>query len=326
MNYALTLLLRRTAGEYRGLDDLASELGLSVDAVQSEIEKMAGQGFVLEQHPLLGIRLAAVPEGYDRDEIAFSRRGSRLGRTVRVYDVTGSTNDLALEMAEAGRASDGLVILAEQQTSGRGRQGAEWFASRGQSVLASVIHWAGPGVETAGDLMLATSLAVAQAAEAVAGGGVAIKWPNDIEFRRRKLAGILIEAAHGCGGGPVGYVLGLGVNVNQSDGDFPEEIAGQATSLRAVVSSGRLVDRTALVAAILEALEDNLELAESGRQAELLARYESRSDMVGRKVTVIESGEAFCGVVEAISPHYALVLRLESGQHRHFEAGSVRLV
>lgn len=324
MNYALTWLLRRTASEYHTLYELASELSLPVETVRKEIEEMARQGFAFERHPLLGICLAAVPEAYDRDELAFLRRGSRLGHTVHVYGVTASTNDLGLQLAEAGPETEGLVILAEEQTSGRGRQGATWFGSRGQSVLMSVIHWARAGVETAGDLMLAASVAVAQAVEPVVGDGVAIKWPNDIEFERLKLAGILIEAVQGQAGSPQGHVLGIGINVNESLADFPEEIAGRATSLRAVC--GRCVDRTVIVAALLEALESNLALVGANRQEELLARYESMSDMLGREVGVMESGKFFRGVVEAISPHCALILRLEGGQHRHFDVCNVRLI
>jgi len=324
LNYALTWLLRRSASEYHTLDDLASELALGVDTVRTDVQEMVSRGFAFERHPLLGIRLTAAPEAYDRDELAFLRRGSRLGHTVRVYDVTASTNDLSLQLAEAGPDTEGLVILAEEQTSGRGRQGATWFGSRGQSVLMSVIHWSRAGVDTAGDLMLAASVAVARAVEPVVGDGVAIKWPNDIEFERLKLAGILIETAQGQVGSPTSYVLGIGMNVNQSPGDFPEAIAGRATSLRAV--SGRCVDRTVIVAALLEALESNLALVAANRQEELLARYESMSDMVGRDVTVMESGKVFRGVVEAISPHCALILRLEGGQHRGFDVCNVRLI
>jgi len=324
LNYALTWLLRRGASEYHTLDQLASELGRPVDTIREEIEEMTRHGFAFERHPLLGIRLAAVPDLYDRDELGFLRRASWLGHTVGVYDVTASTNDLALELAASGRQSEGLVILAEEQTSGRGRQGASWFGSRGQSVLMSVIHWARPGPEAAGDLMLAASVAVARAVEGLTGQGVTIKWPNDIEVQRLKVAGILIEAAHGQAGRPIGYVLGIGINVNQSLADFPEEIAGQATSMRVV--SGRVVDRTLVVAAVLEALEASVTLADRDLQEELLAQYESRSDMVGRNVRVMESGKVFHGVVESISPHYALILRLEGGQHRRFDVSNVRLI
>jgi BirA family biotin operon repressor/biotin-[acetyl-CoA-carboxylase] ligase len=324
MNYRLTWFLRRHAAAYHALDDLAALAGESTALVHRDLEELAAAGFRFEHHPILGLRLVEAPEAIDRDEIAFARRDGRIGRTVRVYERTRSTNDLALAAVSDERESEGLAIVAEEQTAGRGRQGARWVAPRGQSLLLSVVHGAGPTAAARAGLMLAASVAVCEAVGEVAGLRATIKWPNDIELERRKVAGILIESAD------VGrrrralapYVIGLGLNVNQVE--FPAEIAERATSL-ARAAGGRQ-DRTLLLERTLAALESRLEQAEGAGMTELMADYLARSDMIGRAVTVQEGGRRFCGTVEAVSPDYALILRLESGEVRSFNAAQVSLV
>jgi len=120
----------------------------------------------------------------------------------------------------------------------------------------------------------------------------------------------------------VPYVIGIGLNVNQTE--FPAEIAERATSLAR--AAGGQQDRTLLLERMLAALESRLEQAEGPGAAELLAEYLARSDMIGRAVTVKEGARKFRGTVESVSPDYALVLRLESGEVRSFDAAQVSLV
>jgi len=333
LNYALSWHLRRHGGEYHLPDDLAAALSLPAARVSRELDELARNGFQLERHPTAGVRLLAGPPALDRDELSFARAGKRVGHTVRVYDETSSTNDVALRLAEAGSKTEGLVVVAESQTAGRGRLGASWFGSRAQSLLFSIVHWRPATPGSAGELMLAAAVAVAEAMEHEASVRVGIKWPNDIEIARRKVAGILVEcpgraarskdAARPAAPVAAPYVLGIGVNVNQSQDSFPPEIADQAGSLH--LATGRLHDRTVLLERILDVLEGALDLLERGGQDELLARYMAHCEMVGREVVVKEGRRTFSGRVESILPHFALVLRLDDGSHRSFDAASVRL-
>ncbi len=352
MNYQLTWSLRRQATAYHSLEDLAAQAGVPESRIHSEIDDMAAAGFRFEHHPIMGLRLAGAPEAIDRDEVAYARRDGRIGRTIRIYERTRSTNDLALAAVAAESEAEGLTIVAEEQTAGRGRQGACWVAARGQSLLVSVVHWARPTVaaratdmspspyplpsrergETAtasqAGLMLAASVAVCDAVGQVTGLRATIKWPNDVEIERRKVAGILIESAEAGrqrrspGTALVPYVIGLGLNVNQAE--FPVELAERATSL--ALAAGKEQDRTLLLERTLAALESRLQQAEGAEAGDLMAEYLARSDMIGRAVTVKEGARLFRGTVEAISPDYALVLRLESGAVRAFDAALVSLV
>jgi BirA family biotin operon repressor/biotin-[acetyl-CoA-carboxylase] ligase len=324
VNYRLTWLLRRGGDRYWSLDALAVETGGDIARLRDELAEVEEEGFVLDHHPLYGVRLAGVPQTIDRDEIVWAMQGARLGHVVRVYEQTASTNDLALREA-VSPASDGLVIVAERQTAGRGRQGSRWLDTAGKGLLVSVVHWAEAGPDIFGDLMLATSVAVSRAVQPLAERLPRIKWPNDIEFDRRKVAGILVESAGGgASNGRRPVVIGIGINLNQDRADFHPEIATRATSLR--IESGRPVDRSVALANLLQALRDALDsLQHTGRQ-QLRADYDARSDMVGRQAALVEDGMTFAGTIEAVSPHYALILRLENGHLRSFDASRVRLI
>jgi BirA family biotin operon repressor/biotin-[acetyl-CoA-carboxylase] ligase len=331
VNYTLSWYLRRHADERHSVDDLASALGMSREQLSIHLEELRREGFRLDLHPTLGLHLAGTPAVIDRDEIAAARAGRRLGRAVHVYDRTRSTNDVAARLAAGGPSSDGLVVTAEEQEAGRGRQGAAWFGTRGESLLVSVIHWAECRPEAAAEITLAAGVATAEALGEVARVRAGIKWPNDVEIARRKVAGILVERPGGNGvgasGGETGtsaYIVGIGVNVNQPADRFPEDISGRATSLRE--ATGQLVDRTLLLECLLDRLETLLDTLSGGSKADLLNRYAVFSDMIGRHVLVRESGQTFSGSVASISPHYALVVRLDDGGYRSFEASKVHLL
>jgi BirA family biotin operon repressor/biotin-[acetyl-CoA-carboxylase] ligase len=242
---------------------------------------------------------------------------------------------LALAAARAGgNATDGLVILAEEQTVGRGRQGARWFGSPGESLLVSVVYWSAQQADTPARLMMAASVALAEALERTSGVRVGIKWPNDLEIGRKKICGILIE----CGGsvkptrhipadGPgelVASVIGFGLNVNQANQKtFPPELSERATSLQ--MAAGATLDRSLLLTEILESLETCIELTGEDFLESLAARYMRHCDMIGRRVTVREGSARFSGTVVSVSPDYALIMRLEDGALRSFKAPTVRI-
>ena len=270
--------------------------------LSSALEVLRRQGFVIDEHPLMGVRLTAAPSTLDRDELVFACRGRSIGRRIMVYQETSSTNDVAAHVAQGGPSAHGTVIIAESQTAGRGRQGAPWLDAPGQSLLLSIPLWLSKPP------MLAAATALADAIEEVSGLDIGIKWPNDLEIERRKLAGILIEGLRGsaeqAGGGlatgKTAYVFGAGINVNQPASAFPAEIRERATSL--YIAGGKAVDRTLLLERILAHLDLAVADLEAGREATLRQRYDAHSDMVGRVVEVVEGGRGYRGEVVSISP------------------------
>ena len=185
------------------------------------------------------------------DELRATLGEGQMGNQLVVVEETGSTNDLAWE-AEARGAPEGFVVFAERQTAGRGRYGRRWESAPYQGLWFSILLR--PPV-TLNESPRLTSLLAGVAAATIIGEtgcAVSIKMPNDIYVTGRKIAGVLVEGRTASDGSYVA-VAGLGVNVNQTLEDFPEELRATAGSLR--MATGRQIQRSPLATALLRKLE-----------------------------------------------------------------------
>jgi BirA family biotin operon repressor/biotin-[acetyl-CoA-carboxylase] ligase len=235
-----------------------------------------------------------------------------LGGPVVHLAVTGSTNDRARELAAAG-APHGTVVLTEEQTAGRGRQGRSWLAAPGRALtLSIVLRLEGAAFEL---LPLTAAVAVCEGSERVAPVTCAIKWPNDVLIEGRKVAGILIEAR------PIeGWAaLGIGLNVDASESELAPEIRETATSLR--IASGDPVDRDAALGALLELLAERLGTA----RGPLLSAYRERDALYGREIAWSDRDRALEGRAEGIDDEGNLVVFTTDGKRRTLTAGEVHL-
>ena len=190
---------------------------------------------------------------------------AKLGPDARRFDIDvlascDSTNAVLLARAEAGAAS-GTVIIAEQQTAGRGRRCRQWFASPGDSLTFSLLWRFAPGTSPAG-LSLAIGVAVARAITRMGVSKLALKWPNDILLHGRKLGGILVELLPGA---PHAAVIGIGLNLRQPAG-MPEDVRAASATLGA---DGETMDPDAWYAALLIELLATLESFAAGGFAAL---------------------------------------------------------
>lgn len=201
-----------------------------------------------------------------------SARG-RIGATAHYFAEIGSTNDEAARLAELG-APEGTTVIASSQTAGRGRLGRTWFSPPGAGLYVSVIC---RNARAAPYLSLAGGVAVADGILAATGLPVEIKWPNDIVVdagagRKRKLAGILAEAASSAEG-VLHVILGFGINLRPAA--YPSEIADGATSLETEL--GREVAPGPVLAETLVAIRQCLDELGAGRRARVLARWRELS-------------------------------------------------
>jgi len=210
---------------------------------------------------------------FDRDRLG----GTRF-TTVRTYAELDSTNSALVEEARRG-APEGLVLVADHQTAGRGRLGRTWSAQPGTALLVSVLLRPPLPIDEVPVVLMAAGLAACDGVEAAAGFRPGLKWPNDLVVGDRKLAGLLTEAT---GGADPGVVLGLGINV--SGAAYPAELAGEATSCEEMAS--RPVSRGHLLVAFLTALESRYATALSAGRETTLAAYRSDSATLGRRVRV----------------------------------------
>jgi BirA family transcriptional regulator, biotin operon repressor / biotin---[acetyl-CoA-carboxylase] ligase len=253
-----------------------------------------------------------------------------VGRPLVYYEQVGSTNDLAKRRARAGDA-EGLVVLADEQTAGRGRQGRAWAAPPGTSLLMSVLlrpTWLPPA-----DLFALTMLAgtaLCEAVEQVAPVRAGLKWPNDLLLPAQpgaptathKAAGILCECE--LAGDQIEWVVvGIGVNVGwapegQVDG---RDLARVATSLTS--ATGELIGRGALLSALLVRIDQRYETLRQGRREELFVSWRGRLATLGRPTVVqLPSGELH-GIAEGVEPSGALRLRDDQGALHTILAGDV---
>ena len=242
-----------------------------------------------------------------------------LGRKIRAYQETTSTNDLAKEWAQAG-APEGSLVLAERQTAGRGRRGRKWQSRAGQNLLLSIVLRPQLPPERLPLVTLAAGLASADAmAPFVSPLAPSIKWPNDVLLGKRKCCGILVESVFETPSRPPTVALGIGINVNQDA--FPAPLSSKATSL--LLETGRHVPRAALLARLLEQIERRYRVLQN-EEASIRADYEERLDDLGKPLALHlnDTDAPVCGTLHGIGPTGALLLKTDTGM-RSFFAGEV---
>lgn len=254
---------------------------------------------------------------FDRARFAGVLATRRLGRALIVRGETGSTNDDAFEALCAGMP-DGVTVVADAQSRGRGRAGREWLHAPGLGLAMSFALHPGCDARQAGAVPLAAGLAVARAVGAF-GARAALKWPNDVLAGGRKLAGVLCELRRAPAGGEI-VVVGIGVNVRQAEADFPPALRGSATSLAMAGANAAVEDVAARVLSEFEPLWTELQ---EGDRAAVLRAWSERAAFWGEPVTVRTPAGPVGGVAQRLDADGALVLRLESGAETTVLAGDL---
>jgi BirA family biotin operon repressor/biotin-[acetyl-CoA-carboxylase] ligase len=240
-----------------------------------------------------------------------------LGSTVIFFSSVGSTNDVALKLASRVEG-EGAVVIADEQTAGRGRRGRTWFSPPGSGLYISIVlsPWrARADPERATRLVtLMAGAAIAEGVEAATGLRADIKWPNDLHVARRKLAGILAEAAPlDAVGRDARVVLGYGINVAATA--FPRELADRATSIETEL--GRPADRSLLCAETLAAIGRRYGDLLDGRFDAILDAWRARAPASrGARVRWDSPAGAKSGVTAGIDERGALVVEVGNAVER----------
>lgn len=248
-------------------------------------------------------------DGFAEAAIASALRG-HFGRPLRYFDEVGSTNTEALRWAGED-APQGAVVVADHQTAGRGRWGRSWSSAPGKLLQFSVVLRPALPLERSGLITTALGVACAEGIEAASGLATTIKWPNDVRVNGRKLCGILVET-HVAGSRLQAAVAGVGVNVGWSPDEVPHELRGAATSI-AVEGPGIAIERVALLASILDALERRV-LALHGGAPGLIEAASQRSDVLGTEVRVrLSDGAEITGTAERLTETGALLIHAPDG-------------
>lgn len=313
-------ILERNKGDNISGEDLARQLDVSRAAIWRAIKELQSEGHEIS---------AATRVGYTLSESSdiLSAEGIRLylnsisADSIRCYPSLSSTNRVAKQFALDG-APHGTVVLAGEQTDGRGRNGRSFFSPPGTGIYMSIVLR--PDLSSANAILCttATAVAVCRAIERVRGGQCGIKWVNDIYVDGHKVCGILTEGISGFESGHIeSLVVGIGVNYCTPREAFPPDLAMIAGSLfEGEVPQG--VSRNRLVAEIINEMMD-ISKQLSGRS--FLQEYRARSVVIGKPVQVIQGNETYKAVAEEIDDNGALWVKNEQGETKVLNSGEITL-
>lgn len=302
--------------------DLAEQLRISRAAIWAHIEELRQLGYDIEAGPHLGYRLVSVPDVLHADDLlARLYKTKVIGRDIRVFEQTTSTNDVVEKLARDG-VKEGVVVFAETQTRGRGRLGRKWVSPACQGLWFSILLRPDLRPGEATQLTVASAAALRRTIQSETGLNPEIKWPNDVLVRGKKVAGVLTEL--GAELDRVKHViLGIGVDVNLDADTFPAELRRQATSLK--IEAGRAISRADLATAILQELDNDYGRVCAGHFAAIADEWEAHCQTIGRDVTIQVGSRRVRGRAESLSENGELLLRTEHGHLERVSGGDVTL-
>jgi BirA family biotin operon repressor/biotin-[acetyl-CoA-carboxylase] ligase len=301
---------------------LAEQLAISRAAIWARIEELRQAGYQIEAGPHFGYRLVSSPDALHSDDL-LARLGKTkvVGRDIRVFEETTSTNDVIEKLARDG-VKEGVVVFAESQTKGRGRLGRKWMSPTHKGLWFSVLLRPELSPQETTQLTVASATAVRRAIKTVTGLSAEIKWPNDLLIGGKKVVGILTEMSaevdrvrH--------VILGVGVDVNQDAAEFPPELQKVATSLKA--EAGEAICRAELATEILRELDVDYARICGGKFSQVADEWETGCLTIGKNVSVQMGARLIRGCAEALDDDGALLVRTEHGHLERVIGGDVTL-
>ena len=313
------LEILRNKDTYVSGQELSERFGVSRTAVWKAIHQLEEEGYRIEAVPRKGYHMVETPDVVCKEEILSLLETKWAGRNLVYLETVDSTNDLAKKLADQG-APEGTLVVADEQTGGKGRRGRSWSTPKGSNIAMTLLLRPRFRPEHASRMTLLAAMAVTCGIRRVTGLDAGIKWPNDVVVNGHKVCGILTEMNT-----EVDYinyvVIGIGINVNQKE--FPEEIREIAGSL--CLEAGKQIGRAALIAAIMEELERIYEIFQKTEDlSRLYKEYNQICVNCGRKIRVLEPGHEYTGVAEGINQDGELmVVRDDTGEKVSVYAGEV---
>ena len=306
------ILERLLGGEAVSGQALSEELGVTRAAVWKQIVRLREMGFEIEAQGRQGYRLTSCPDSLLAPVIRQGLDTTWAGREIVSLERVDSTNRYARMLAAQG-AAHGTLVLAEEQTAGRGRRGRGWVSPAGEGIFMTLILRPQAHPSQVSLLSLRTALAVAEGIREATGLDARIKWPNDVVCGGKKLVGMLLEMdadeerLHS-------VVAGIGINVHQQNFG---ELAETASSIDLL--SGERASRAAIVRAFLRAFER----VDALPDAALMDAYRACSATLGRRVRVIGTDRAFTGTALKVTPSGSLIVEEDGGDRVEVLAGDV---
>ncbi len=324
---ALFKLLKDADGFLSG-ERIAKQLGISRSMIWKIINHWRTNGFKINALRNHGYAIAALPDMCIPEIISYYRHGTLIGNHIKHYSSLTSTNDYAVSHIQKPYAH-GLVIIAEQQTKGRGRLGRHWVSPKGNIYCSIILQPKLPATESY-LIMMATSTALCRALKKQFNINAQIKWPNDILINGKKCAGILLE--YGVSGTTINYVIiGVGINVHTKP-RHTATLAYPATSIAEAIknntgSSSLLKNewRPALTAALLDELETSGILESATGKNNIYTEWKKRIIGIGSMITAATSDRTIRGVLCRVDIHGHVHIKTASGKTEIIASGDILL-
>ncbi len=315
--YDILKTLRESEGSVSG-QELSERIGISRTAVWKHIRALEEEGYEIEAVNRLGYRLVSVPDTVAAQEVGSRLRTQRMGKEIRYFSQIDSTNQYAKRAAEEG-APDGMLIIADEQTAGKGRSGRHWVTPPGEAIAFTLILRPKLATDRISMVTLVMGLAVVNAINALYDLNAGIKWPNDAVTGGRKICGILTEMSAEIT--EIHYiVIGVGINANLTE--FPEEIRSIATSLK--LELGHDVNRAELIACVMKEFERLYTRFENaGDLRDMRDEYNSACLNMDQRVRVLDPAGEYTGTARGINDLGALIVEMEDGTRREVSSGEV---
>jgi BirA family biotin operon repressor/biotin-[acetyl-CoA-carboxylase] ligase len=319
------LLSRLSDGQFHSGESLGQDLLVSRAAIWKRIRQLQQIGIPVEVRKGLGYRLPAAVSLLEESEIRESlapETGRQLG-LIQVQFVTDSTNDEAMRYLGQGETFP-LVVLAEQQLAGRGRRGRQWHSPFGGNIYFSLGWESTQSLAALEGLSLVVGLKVAEVLESTGIKGLQLKWPNDVLWQGKKLAGVLIDV-QGDPQGPVRVVIGIGLNVQmpQREGACIDQHWVDCAGILGIQGLG-IPSRNHLVAQLIEALLPALKDIEKKGFVVFQREWQKRDMLMGQSLFVQGGVENMAGYGKGVDEHGAYILETTAG-HKHISGGEISL-
>ena len=300
-------------------EDAAQQLGVSRAAIWKAIKTLEEEGCHFEAQRNRGYRLAEHQDVITKSDLDAALANAKLPVETQVVFSTGSTNNDVKALAEQGK-DELFALVASKQESGKGRRGRSFFSLGDRGVYLSILIRPSMPIAQASAITAVAAVATCRAVESLFDVKPSIKWVNDVYLGKRKICGILTEAATDLETGMLSYaVVGIGVNVYEPEGGFPEEIRERAGAISTEIKQGT---RAALAGAIIK---EFVELYDKDSFGAFCDEYRARSFVVGKTITVIDGKGEQEALALGIDDDLSLHVQFEDGSEAHLHSGEVSL-
>lgn len=303
------------SGEY-----ISRKLGVSRVAVNKAVTSLKRDGYVIESSTYRGYMLKQRPDCLSVTELKRNLDTECIGKDILCFDSIDSTNTYVKNNYE--KLNDGTVVIAEKQTDGRGRLGRSFVSLPGVGIYMSVLLKP-EKLDKVSFLTAITGVCVCNAIEKVTAARPKIKWTNDIIMQNKKVCGILTEMGVEGETGKIQYVvIGMGINVNQTEEDFPKELRNIAGSIRE--ACGKKIGRVELCRSVIEEMDVVLSDID-GHYSKCLDLYRKDCMNIGRRILVMKTQEGTEAEAVAVEEDFSLRVRYPDGKEESIKSGEVSI-